>query len=84
VQKLCLILGFIKELLTTVRLSDSCILQLAKTCFTTFLVDNMQLLQLKAIGVMCSVFFMHIQFSKNLLTFKSLCMCFHLIKAMFK
>ncbi|RLN34829.1 nipped-B-like protein B isoform X2 [Panicum miliaceum] len=56
VQKLCLILGFLKELLTTVRLSDSCILQLAKTCFTTFLVDNMQLLQLKAIGVICTVF----------------------------
>jgi cohesin loading factor subunit SCC2 len=58
VQKLCLILGFLKELLTTVRLSDSCILQLAKTCFTTFLVDNMQLLQLKAIGVMCSQSFL--------------------------
>ncbi|XP_062190537.1 sister chromatid cohesion protein SCC2-like isoform X1 [Phragmites australis] len=56
VQKLCLILGFLKELLTTVRLSDSCILQLAKTCFTTFLVDSMQLLQLKAIGVICTVF----------------------------
>uniref|UniRef100_A0A0D3GLG5 Sister chromatid cohesion protein n=1 Tax=Oryza barthii TaxID=65489 RepID=A0A0D3GLG5_9ORYZ len=56
VQKLCLILGFLTELLTTVRLSDSCILQLAKTCFTTFLVDNMQLLQLKAIGVICTVF----------------------------
>ncbi|TVU40275.1 hypothetical protein EJB05_13731 [Eragrostis curvula] len=56
VQKLCLILGFLKDLLTTVRLSDSCILQLAKTCFTTFLVDNMQLLQLKAIGVICTVF----------------------------
>ncbi|ONM51063.1 PHD finger family protein [Zea mays] len=56
VQKLCLILGFLKELLTTVRLSDGCILQLAKTCFTTFLVDNMQLLQLKAIGVICTVF----------------------------
>ncbi|KQK21203.1 hypothetical protein BRADI_1g59325v3 [Brachypodium distachyon] len=56
VQKLCLILGFLKELLTTVRLSDSCILQLAKTCFTTFLVDNMQLLQLKAIDVICTVF----------------------------
>ncbi|KAF8695573.1 hypothetical protein HU200_037422 [Digitaria exilis] len=56
VQKLCLVLGFLKELLTTVRLSDSCILQLAKTCFTTFLVDNMQLLQLKAIEVICTVF----------------------------
>uniref|UniRef100_A0A0D9WUQ6 Sister chromatid cohesion protein n=1 Tax=Leersia perrieri TaxID=77586 RepID=A0A0D9WUQ6_9ORYZ len=56
VQKLCLILGFLTELLTTVRLSDSCILQLAKTCFTTFLADNMQLLQLKAIGVICTVF----------------------------
>ncbi|CAM0905131.1 unnamed protein product [Alopecurus aequalis] len=55
VQKLCLILGFLKELLITVRLSDSCILQLVKTCFTTFLVDNMQLLQLKAIGVICTV-----------------------------
>ncbi|XP_051216494.1 sister chromatid cohesion protein SCC2 isoform X1 [Lolium perenne] len=56
VQKLCLILGFLKELLITVRLSDSCIMQLVKTCFTTFLVENMQLLQLKAISVICTVF----------------------------
>jgi hypothetical protein len=40
------------------RLSDSCILQLVKTCFTTFLVDNMQLLQLKSIGVICTVDFL--------------------------
>jgi hypothetical protein len=58
VQKLCLILGFLKDLLTTLRLSDSCILQLVKTCFTTFLVDNMQLLQLKSIGVICTVDFL--------------------------
>lgn len=37
------------------RLSDSCILQLVKTCFSTLLVDNIQLLQLKAISVLGGV-----------------------------
>ncbi|GKB97612.1 sister chromatid cohesion protein SCC2 isoform X1, partial [Tanacetum coccineum] len=31
-QKLCTIIGFLKDLLLIERLSDSCILQLAKTC----------------------------------------------------
>ncbi|XP_020095025.1 nipped-B-like protein isoform X2 [Ananas comosus] len=56
VQKLCLILGFLKELLSVVRLSDSCILQLVKTSFSTFLVDNIQILQLKSIDLICGVF----------------------------
>ncbi|XP_073005499.1 sister chromatid cohesion protein SCC2 [Typha latifolia] len=55
-QKLCLILGFLRELLSVVRLSDSCILQLVKTSFSTFLVDNIQLLQLKSIDLICGVF----------------------------
>lgn len=54
-QKLCTILGFIKDLLLTERLSDSCILQLVKTSFTTFLVDNIQLLQLKSISLISGV-----------------------------
>lgn len=37
------------------RLSDSCILQLVKTCFSTLLVDNIQLLQLKAISLIGEV-----------------------------
>ncbi|KAK3124182.1 hypothetical protein QOZ80_7BG0583020 [Eleusine coracana subsp. coracana] len=67
VQKLCLILGFLKDLLTTLRLSDSCIMQLVKTCFTTFLVDNMQLLQLKSIGVICTVFSSYTQHKSYLI-----------------
>ncbi|XP_077223251.1 PHD finger family protein isoform X2 [Tasmannia lanceolata] len=55
-QKLCTILGFLTDLLSIERLSDSCILQLVKTCFSTFLVDNIQLLQLKAINLICGVF----------------------------
>ncbi|XP_057962405.1 sister chromatid cohesion protein SCC2 isoform X2 [Malania oleifera] len=55
-QKLCTILGFLKDLLLIERLSDSCILQLVKTCFTTFLVDNVQLLQLKAITLISAIF----------------------------
>lgn len=37
------------------RLSDSCILQLIRTSFTTFLVDNIRLLQLKAISLISGV-----------------------------
>ncbi|MCL7033996.1 hypothetical protein MKW94_025445 [Papaver nudicaule] len=55
-QKLCTIMGFLRDLLSIERLPDSCILQLIKTSFSTFLVDNCQLLQLKAIGLICGVF----------------------------
>ncbi|XP_042499640.1 sister chromatid cohesion protein SCC2-like [Macadamia integrifolia] len=55
-QKLCTILGFLTDLLSIERLSDSCILQLVKTSFGTLLVDNIQLLQLKAISLICGVF----------------------------
>lgn len=37
------------------RLSDSCMLQLIRTSFSTFLVDNIQILQLKAISLICTV-----------------------------
>ena len=52
---MCTILGLLKDLLLIERLPDSCILQLVKTSFSTFLVDNIQLLQLKAIGLICGV-----------------------------
>ncbi|KAI3848993.1 hypothetical protein MKW92_038979, partial [Papaver armeniacum] len=55
-QKLCTILGFLRDLLSIERLPYSCILQLIKTSFSTFLVDNCQLLQLKATGLICGVF----------------------------
>ncbi|KAK4779273.1 hypothetical protein SAY86_006801 [Trapa natans] len=54
-QKLCSILGLLKDLLLIEKLSDSCILQLVRTSFTTFLVDNIQLLQLKAIALTSAV-----------------------------
>ncbi|XP_006482736.1 sister chromatid cohesion protein SCC2 isoform X3 [Citrus sinensis] len=60
-QKLCTILGLLKDLLLIERLSDSCILQLVKTSFTTFLVDNVQLLQLKAIGLLSAIFYSYTQ-----------------------
>ncbi|KAI8029972.1 Sister chromatid cohesion protein SCC2 [Camellia lanceoleosa] len=60
-QKLCTILGFLKDLLTIERLSDSCIMQLLKTSFTTFLVDNIQLLQLKAISLISGIFYTYLQ-----------------------
>lgn len=56
-QKMCTILGLLKDLLLIEKLSDSCILQLVKTSFSTFLVDNIQLLQLKAIGLISAVYF---------------------------
>ncbi|KAL0728050.1 hypothetical protein Bca4012_024143 [Brassica carinata] len=55
-QKLCTILGLLKELLLVERLSDSCILQLLKTSMTTFLVENIQLLQLKAISLIGGIY----------------------------
>ncbi|KAJ0043650.1 hypothetical protein Pint_19084 [Pistacia integerrima] len=60
-QKLCTILGLLKDLLLIEKLSDSCILQLVKTSFTTFLVDNIQLLQLKAIGLISGIFYSYTQ-----------------------
>eukprot|EP01018_Ginkgo_biloba_P004991 Gb_41687 [translate_table: standard] len=55
-HKLCSILGSLKDLLSIERLLDSSVLQLIKTSLATFAVDNIQLLQLKAIGVTCAVF----------------------------
>ncbi|KAK9052474.1 hypothetical protein SSX86_029103 [Deinandra increscens subsp. villosa] len=60
-QKLCTIIGFLKDLLLIERLSDSCILQLVKTCFSTLLVDNVQLLQLKAISLIGGIFYSYTQ-----------------------
>ncbi|KAK1438915.1 hypothetical protein QVD17_04727 [Tagetes erecta] len=60
-QKLCTIVGFLKDLLVIERLSDSCILQLVKTCFSTLLVDNIQLLQLKAISLIGEIFYSYPQ-----------------------
>ncbi|XP_061369299.1 sister chromatid cohesion protein SCC2 isoform X2 [Gastrolobium bilobum] len=58
-QKLCTVLGLLKDLLLIERLSDSCVLQLVKTSITTFLVDNIQLLQLKAIGLVSAIFYLY-------------------------
>ncbi|XP_019090431.1 PREDICTED: nipped-B-like protein B [Camelina sativa] len=55
-QKLCTILGLLKDLLLVERLSDSCILQLLKTSITTFLVENIQLLQLKSISLIGGIY----------------------------
>ncbi|XP_038880414.1 sister chromatid cohesion protein SCC2 isoform X2 [Benincasa hispida] len=60
-QKMCTIVGLLKDLLLIERLPDSCILQLVKTSFSTFLVDNIQLLQLKAIGLICGIFYSYTQ-----------------------
>ncbi|KAI5058048.1 hypothetical protein GOP47_0026218 [Adiantum capillus-veneris] len=55
-QKLCSILVLIKDLLSTERLIDSSVLQLMKTVLAIFGVENLQLLQLKAVGVICTIF----------------------------
>ncbi|CAK9324104.1 unnamed protein product [Citrullus colocynthis] len=60
-QKMCTILGLLKDLLLIEKLPDGCILQLVKTSFSTFLVDNIQLLQLKAIGLICGIFYSYTQ-----------------------
>ncbi|XP_016476522.2 sister chromatid cohesion protein SCC2 isoform X1 [Nicotiana tabacum] len=60
-QKLCVILGFLKELGTIERLPDSCILQLIKTCFTTLVVENIQRLQLESISLISRIFYAYTQ-----------------------
>ncbi|KAJ4826319.1 hypothetical protein Tsubulata_004087 [Turnera subulata] len=60
-HKLCTILGLLKDLLLVEKLSDSCILQLVKTSFTTLLVENIQLLQLKAIALISGIFYSYTQ-----------------------
>ncbi|MED6181067.1 hypothetical protein PIB30_015983 [Stylosanthes scabra] len=60
-QKLCTVIGLLKDLLLIERLSDSCILQLVKTSITTFMVENIQLLQLKAIGLLSAIFYLYTQ-----------------------
>ncbi|KAJ8530616.1 hypothetical protein K7X08_023497 [Anisodus acutangulus] len=60
-QKLDVILGFLKELCTIERLPDSCILQLIKSCFTTFVVENIQLLQMKSISLISGIFYSYTQ-----------------------
>lgn len=60
-QKLCTILGFVKELIVIERLSDSSILQLLRTSFATILVDNIHILQLKAMGLISGIFSSYIQ-----------------------
>jgi cohesin loading factor subunit SCC2 len=54
-HKLCSVLALLKELLSVAKILDSTLLQLNKTMLETFGVDNIQLLQLKAIGVVCMV-----------------------------
>ncbi|KAL9259895.1 Sister chromatid cohesion protein SCC2-like protein [Drosera capensis] len=56
-QKLCTILGLFKDLLLIERLPDSCILQLIKTSLSILEVDNIQLLQLKAISLISVIFY---------------------------
>lgn len=66
-QKLCTILGFLRDLLLMERLSDSCILQLLKTSLSTFLVDNIQLLQLKAISLISGIFYSYPQHRSHIM-----------------
>lgn len=80
IQKLCSILGFLKDLLSVERLTDSCILQLVKTSFSTFLVDNVQLLQLKSINLICGVIFFFDLCSGHTLVsiYACVCLCIYL------
>ncbi|XP_073038924.1 sister chromatid cohesion protein SCC2-like isoform X1 [Primulina eburnea] len=60
-QKLCTILSFLKQFLSIECLSDSCILQLVRTSLQTLLVDNIPLLQLKAISLIGGIYYMYTQ-----------------------
>ncbi|CAI9780691.1 unnamed protein product [Fraxinus pennsylvanica] len=60
-QKLCTILSFLKDLISIERLSDSCILQLVRVSLQTLLVDNIQVLQLKAISLVGGIYHTYTQ-----------------------
>ncbi|KAL3629437.1 hypothetical protein CASFOL_026659 [Castilleja foliolosa] len=66
-QKLCTILSFLKQLLLIERLSDSCILQLVRTSLQTLLVDNIQLLQLKAISLIGGIYYTYTQHRSHIM-----------------
>ncbi|KAL6498572.1 hypothetical protein OROHE_026513 [Orobanche hederae] len=66
-QKLCTILSFLKQLLLLERLSDSCILQLVRTSLQTMLVDNIQLLQLKAISLIGGIYYTYSQHRSHIM-----------------
>ncbi|KAH7414591.1 hypothetical protein KP509_14G000800 [Ceratopteris richardii] len=66
-QKLCSILALIKDLLGIERLMDSSVLQLMKTVLAIFSVENLQLLQLKAIEVTCMIFSHYLQHRTTIL-----------------
>ncbi|GER49338.1 sister chromatid cohesion 2 [Striga asiatica] len=66
-QKLCTILSFLKQLLLIERLSDSCILQLVRTSLQTLLVDNIQLLQLKAISLVGVIYYTYTQHRSHIM-----------------
>ncbi|KAI3452230.1 hypothetical protein Pfo_008895 [Paulownia fortunei] len=66
-QKLCTILSFLKQLLSIERLSDSCILQLVRTSLQTLLVDNIQLLQLKAISLIGGIYYTYTQHRSHMM-----------------
>ncbi|GFQ01435.1 nipped-b-like protein [Phtheirospermum japonicum] len=66
-QKLCTILSFLKQLLLIERLSDSCILQLVRTSLQTLLVDNIQLLQLKAISLIGGIYYTYTQHRSHMM-----------------
>ncbi|KAL8471705.1 hypothetical protein ACS0TY_029084 [Phlomoides rotata] len=60
-QKLCTILSFLEQLLLIERLSDSCVLLLVRTSLQTLLVDNIQLLQMKAISLIGGIYYTYTQ-----------------------
>lgn len=76
-----MILGFLKELCTIEHLPDSCIIQLIKTCFTTFVVENIQLLQMKSISLISGVMKLHLlevclfSLNESITTVELSCVC---------
>eukprot|EP00897_Mesotaenium_endlicherianum_P005542 jgi/Mesen1/5015/ME000025S04414 len=54
-QKLCSVLASLIDLVSLIKLQDSSILQLSKTIVETFGVENIHILQLKALSLLCAI-----------------------------
>lgn len=55
-QRMCSVVAGLGDLMGAARMQDSTVLQLSRTVLATFLVENISVLQLKSLDVICMVF----------------------------
>lgn len=60
-QRICSVVAGLGDLMVAARMQDSTVLQLSRTVLATFLVENISLLQIKALDAICMVFALYEQ-----------------------